>query len=146
MQVKEIMTTGVECARPAASIRDAAIRMRDLSVGSLPVCDHRDRLVGIVTDRDLVIRALAEGVDPQTTRVDEVMTSGVEYCFEDQDVAKAADLMKQKQIRRLLVLNREKKLKGIVSLGDVAVKGRNDRISGDALEQVSQPASPIRRH
>jgi len=144
MQVKEIMTTGVECARPAASVREAAIRMRDLAVGSLPVCDHRERLVGIVTDRDLVIRALAEGADPETTRVDEVMTPGVEYCFEDQDVARAAELMKQKQIRRLLVLNRDKKLKGIVSLGDVAVKGRNDRMSGDTSEQASQSASPIR--
>jgi CBS domain-containing protein len=112
--------------------------MKGLDVGALPVCDH-DRLAGMITDRDIVLRALAEGRDPKTTRVREAMTEGVTYCFEDDDVAEAARLMREKQIRRLIVLNRDKRLAGIVSLGDLAVETHDSHLAGHTLEEVSQP-------
>jgi CBS domain-containing protein len=144
MQVKEVMTRGVECTRPAASLQEAARKMRDLDVGPLPVCGDNDRLVGMLTDRDITIRAVAEGQDPKTARVQDVMTPDITYCFEDQDLTEASRLMEQNQIRRLVVLNRDKRLVGIVSLGDLAVKTGNERLSGEALEQVSEPAQPRR--
>src|SRR5438552_3517909 len=99
MRVSEIMTKRVECTRPDASVQEAAGRMRALDVGSLPVCDN-DRLVGIVTDRDITVRATAEACDPCGTRVREVMTPEIAYCYEDQLVTEAARLMEDRQIRR----------------------------------------------
>jgi CBS domain-containing protein len=144
MQVNEVMTQGVECARPTDSIADAAKKMRDLDVGSLPVCGENDRLVGMITDRDITVRATAAECDPCGTRVQDVMTPEVIYCFEDQEVGEAVQLIEENQIRRLVVLNDDKRLVGIVSLGDLAVKGGNDELSGEALEQVSEPAMPRR--
>src|SRR3954468_16285117 len=144
MQVKEVMTRGAECTRPSATLQEAARKMRDLDVGPLPVCGDNDRLVGMLTDRDITVRAVAEGQDPKTARVEDVMTPDVTYCFEDQDVAEAARLMEEKQIRRLVVLNRDKRLVGIVSLGDLAVKTGDKEVSGAALGQVSEPAEPRR--
>ncbi len=144
MQVKDVMTQGVECVLPDQSIAEAAQRMRRLNVGALPVCGNNDRLVGMITDRDITVRATAECCEPEETFVSDVMTEGIEFCFDDQDVAEAADLMEQKQIRRLAILDHNKRLVGILSLGDLAVKTANDRLSGEALERVSQPARPIR--
>ena len=143
MRVKEIMTPGVECIRPHDSIARAAERMRDLDVGSLPVCGDLDRLVGMVTDRDITVRAIADG-SPPTTNVLDVMTPEIVYCYDDQEVGEAADLMERRQIRRVAVLNRDKRLVGIVSLGDIAVKSANEHLSAEALECVSQPAEPAR--
>jgi len=109
-------------------------------VGPLPICDN-DRLVGMLTDRDITVRAVAEGKDPRATRVRDVMTEGVCYCFEDDDVADAARLMKENQIRRLLVLDRNKRLAGIVSLGDLAVETGDEHLAGQTLERVSQPTA-----
>src|SRR5688572_5432715 len=111
--------------------------MKSMDVGSLPVCDGR-RLLGMVTDRDLASRVLAEGRDPNATPVKDAMTPDVCFAFEDDDVQRAAEIMKERQIRRLPVLDREKHLVGIVALGDIATTGK-DRLSGDALEQISQP-------
>ena len=138
MQLSEIITREVETVRPDTSAREAAQRMRSMDVGALPVCDGR-RLLGMVTDRDLAIRVLAEGRDPNATPVRDAMTPDVTYAFEDDDVQRAADLMKEQQIRRLPVLDREKHLVGIVALGDIATTGK-DRLSGDALQQISQPS------
>jgi CBS domain-containing protein len=138
------MTREVECANPSTSIQEAARKMRDLDVGPLPVCGENDRLVGMVTDRDIVIRAIADGHDPKTTRIQDIMTPDVVYCFEDQDLEDAAQLMKESQIRRLVVLNRDKQLIGIVSLGDLAVKTGDEGLSGETLGHVSEPALPIR--
>jgi len=102
------------------------------------VCEN-DRLVGMVTDRDITVRAVAEGCDPRTATVKEVMTPDVFYCFEDQDVQQAANLMKQNQVRRLVVLNRDKRLVGIVSLGDLAVETGDEHLTGRTLEEVSLP-------
>ena len=142
MRVSEIMTRGVECARPADDLTRAAARMKKLNVGSLPVCGDSDKLVGMITDRDITIRGTAEALPPRLGQVQDVMTRDVKYCLEDQDTSEAAELMEKNQIRRLVVLNRDKRLVGIVSLGDLAVK--TDENSGEALEQVSEPAQPRR--
>jgi len=144
MQVHEVMTQGVECARPNDSIAAAAQRMRELDVGVLPVCGDHDRLVGMITDRDITIRATAGCCDPGGTCVRDIMTPNLIYVFEDQDVTEAAQLMKENQIRRLVVLNHDKRLVGIVSLGDLAVDTRDEEMAGATLEAVSEPAEPRR--
>lgn len=141
MQVKDVMTRGAECIQPDSPLDKAAERMKDLDVGSLPVSGD-GRLVGMITDRDITVRATSLSLDPATTHVADVMTPGVAFCFEDQDVTEAAAIMKEKQIRRLPVLDRNKQLVGIVSLGDLAVQSGDDALSGETLERVSEPAHP----
>ena len=143
MRVSEVMTRGTECTRPDATIREAAERMKALDVGSLPVCDN-DRLVGMLTDRDITVRSVAAGHDPGTECVRDVMTPGIAYCFEDQDVSEVADLMREKQVRRLPVLNRDKRMVGIVALGDLAVDTGDEQLAGHALEGISEAAPPKR--
>jgi len=138
MQVKEVMSPGVECVSPDVTLREAAQKMRALDVGPLPVCQN-DRLIGILTDRDIVLRAVAEGRDPQATAVHDVMTPQIVYCFEDQEIAEVARLMEQKQIRRLVVLNRTKRLVGIISLGDLAVASGDEHCAARTLESISEP-------
>jgi len=138
MQVKDVMTRGAQCIAPDATLQEAARQMKGLDVGPLPVCEN-DRLVGMLTDRDITVRAVADGKDPCKTHVRDAMTEGIAYCFEDDDVADAARLMKEKQIRRLVVLNRDKRLAGIVSLGDLAVETGDEHLAGKTLEHVSQP-------
>jgi CBS domain-containing protein len=139
MHVKEVMTRGVECVSPDATLQEAARKMRDLGVGPLPVCDN-DRLAGMLTDRDITVRAVAEGRDPKATRVRDAMTAGIDYCFEEDDVEQAAELMRRRQVRRLAVLNHDKRLVGILSLGDLAVETGGDEVAGKTLERISQPA------
>jgi CBS domain-containing protein len=141
MRLNEIMTRQVECTRPDASLQDAARRMRELDVGTLPVCDH-DRLVGMVTDRDITVRAVADGQDPKTFRVKDAMTPAVHFLFDDQDVTEAVRLMEERQIRRLVVLNRDRRLAGIVSLGDLALCTGDETMLGEALEAISEPSKP----
>lgn len=143
MKINEIMTSSVEVIHPDARLVEAARKMKDLDVGSLPVCDG-DRLKGMLTDRDITIRAVAEGQDPNSITVQDVMTPEVVYCFEDQDVEEAARLMGEKQIRRLPILNRHKRLVGILALGDVSVDYEDDRTSGKTLEKISEPSKPSR--
>lgn len=143
MQVKDVMTRGVEVIHPGASVAEAADQMKRLDVGPLPVCDG-DRLVGMVTDRDITIRATAGGTDPTTVTVGDVMTPHAIYVFEDEDVRDAARLMEEHQVRRLVVLNRDQRLMGIVSLGDLAVDTHDRQLAGEVLEQVSEPAEPKR--
>ena len=143
MKLKDIMTRDVEVIGPEATIREAAAKMKALDVGPLPVCDGR-RVLGMLTDRDLTVRATAQGRDPNTTRVREVMTADVIACDEDDDVKKAAKIMQQEQVRRLLVLDRDKQLVGIVSIGDLAVEAGDDKLIGQTLEEISEPAQPER--
>ena len=143
MQLRNVMTRDVEVVRPDASVQEAAAKMKQLDVGPLPVCDGK-RVLGMVTYRDITIRAVAEGRDPTSTKVQEVMTDEVIYCYEDQDAEDAARLMAEKQVRRLLVLDRDKQLVGIVSLGDLAVDTADPIRAGETLERVSQPAEPER--
>ena len=144
MRVSDVMTRNVECVRPDDSLQAAARKMRDLDVGPLPVCGDNDKLAGMITDRDITVRAVAEGWNPAEHRVREAMTDQVIYCQDDQDVEEASRMMQERQVRRLMVLNRDKRLVGIVSLGDLAVKAHDDRPSKESLERVSEPAQPRR--
>jgi len=139
VNVKDVMTKGAECISPTASLQTAAQRMKDLDVGPLPVCEN-DRIVGIITDRDITVRGVCQGCSPKTTTVRDIMTPQIVFCFEDQDVQEAARLMWDKQIRRLVVLNRKKRLVGIVSLGDLAVETGDEHLAWQTLERVSEPA------
>jgi CBS domain-containing protein len=141
MQLKDIMTPEPLILSPETTLRDAAQTMRDLDSGVMPV-GEQDRLVGMLTDRDITVRATAEGKDPNSTPVRDVMTPEVIYCFEDEDVEAGARKMEQHQIRRLIVLNRDKRLVGIASLGDLAVHAPSDRLAGEVTEAVSEPAEP----
>ena len=137
MKISEIMTVDARCADPDVSLATAAGMMRDLDVGALPICEG-DNLVGMITDRDLVVRALAEARDPESTTVRDIMSPEIVHAFDDQDVEEVARLMEIKQIRRLPVLNRNKRLVGIVSLGDMATEA-STQLSGEALKEISQP-------
>ena len=136
MQVNEAMSSDVKIASPDQSIRDAAKMMAELDAGVLPVGEN-DKLVGMITDRDIAVRAVAAG-KPPTTKVREVMSSEVKYCFEDDDLDDVAENMADIKVRRLPVLNREKRLVGIVSLGDIALfDGAGS--AGSALCVISEP-------
>ena len=138
MKVNEIITHDPQVIHPETALIEAAQKMKSLDIGMLPVCDG-DRLVGVITDRDITVRGVAQGYDPKTARVQEVMTPEVIYCFDDEDVKEAAKKMEEKQVRRLPVLNREKRLVGIVSLGDLAVRTGKEKLAGEVLERVSEP-------
>ena len=142
-KLRDIMTRNVEIIAPKATVQEAAKKMQDLNVGALPVCEG-DKLTGMITDRDLVMRILAEGRNPKTATVSDAISKDVVFCFEDDGVEKASQLMAQHQIRRLPVMSSTKRLVGIVTLGDVAVHGKNSEASGDVLQQVSIPAHPTR--
>jgi len=136
MQVNEAMSSDVKIASPDQSIRDAAKMMAELDAGVLPVGEN-DKLVGMITDRDIAVRAVAAG-KPPTTPVREVMSSEVKYCFDDEDLDDVAENMADIKVRRLPVLNREKRLVGIVSLGDIALfDGASS--AGSALCVISEP-------
>jgi CBS domain-containing protein len=143
MQVRDVMTKNVEVIRPEDTLRDAAQKMKELDVGAMPVCDG-ERLVGMLTDRDITIRAVADGLDPNQTTAQQTMTPEIYYCFDNQNIEDAALIMMENQIRRLPILNNEKKLVGMVSLGDVAVDTRDDELSGSTLEEISKPSKPNR--
>src|ERR1051326_2571873 len=131
MKVHEIMTTHARCVSSNNTLVDAARLMRELDVGALPVLDS-DQLTGIVTDRGLVVRGVADGKDPSATAVNEVMSMGAIFVSADAPVEEAARIMEEKQIRRLPVLGRDRQLVGIVSLGDIATSS-NPAFSGTTL-------------
>ncbi len=139
MNVSELMETNVDITSPTATAREAAVRMRDDNVGALPVGEN-DRLVGMVTDRDIAVRGVAEGKDPDQCTVREVMSEGVYYCFEDDDADRAAQVMAEHKVRRLPILNRDKRLVGIVALADLA----RAHVGETALEAVSEPTGAAR--
>jgi CBS domain-containing protein len=143
MQVKDVMTKGAEVVRPDATLQEAASKMKSLDIGPLPVCDG-DKVVGMLTDRDITVRATAEGLDPKQTRVREVMSKELITCLEDQDVKEAAELMQSKQIRRVPVLSRDKRLVGMLSLGDLAQRTQDPKLAAKTLEEVSTPAKSSR--
>ena len=138
MKISEIMTRDVIIMQPDDSLQSAAKQMRDLNIGFLPVCDGDD-LLGVISDRDITIRALADGMDVNVMLGRDLMTTPAIYCFEDQDVSEAAKIMAENQIRRLVVLSREdKRLVGVVSLADLARNETTAR-SGQVLKKVSEP-------
>lgn len=141
-QVKDVMTRGVRTLGPQDSVVLAAQAMEELDVGSLPVCDGQ-RILGMVTDRDIVVRGVAQDLVPGQTRLEDVMSAEVEWVFEDEGLAEVAAKMQQLQIRRLPVLDRDKRLVGILSLGDLAARGDVQQ-AGAALADISEPARPTR--
>ena len=137
MKLNEIMTPDVQVVSPDTSIAEAAGKMRSLDVGVLPVTEGK-RLIGIITDRDITIRAVAEGRDPKGTKVRDCMTSGAVSCFEDQDSEEAVILMEQQQIRRVPVLSRDRQLVGVVALADIAIR-LGKEMAGSATVAISSP-------
>lgn len=143
MEVRQLMSKKVRITAPTENLQTAARLMAEADVGALPVGEN-DRLIGMVTDRDIVVRGLGTGRDPSKTSIRDVMSDGIDYCFEYEDVDQVATKMAQLQVRRLPVLNRERRLVGIVSLGDISRKAEN-QISGSALRRVSEPTGPARQ-
>jgi len=139
MTVRDIITRNPEVIHPNATICEAARIMKERDIGMLPVCDG-DRLVGSLTDRDLTVRAMAAGHDPFSTKVREVMTPKVRYCYENDELGAAAQIMEKEQIRRLPVLNDQKRLVGIVSVGDLAVRCGDEQLVEEVMECVCEPA------
>jgi len=136
MEVREVMSRDVQMTSPRDSIESAAKMMAQTDCGSLPVADN-DRLVGVVTDRDIVVRAVARGKSPAECTVNDVMSAGIKYVYEDEAADIAAQSMSRLQVRRLPVLNRRKRLVGIVALGDLATKNNGPMI-GKALKEISK--------
>jgi CBS domain-containing protein len=135
-KVREIMSKNVTWVGPDISLQEAARTMRELDIGCLPV-GKDDRLIGMITDRDIACRAVAEGEDPARTPISEAMSKGVTYCFDDQDVREAARLMEKKQIHRLPVLNRQKRMVGMLSLGDIGLHAPHE-LTGEVVAAISQ--------
>lgn len=119
MLIREAMTARAEWIEPNVTLADAARKMRDWHIGCLPV-GHNDRLIGMLTDRDVVCRGVAEGADPKSTCAGDVMTKGIEWCFEEDDLDEVMQRMETRQIHHMPVLNRDKRMVGILSLSDVA--------------------------
>jgi CBS domain-containing protein len=139
MKVSEAMSRDIRIASPDETICDAAKAMAAIDAGALPVGEN-DRLVGMITDRDIAVRAVAQSKGPETP-IRDVMTKDVKFCYEDEDLKHVASNMGDNRLRRLPVLNRDKRLVGIVSLGDVArVEGRG--AAGKAITGVSRPGGP----
>jgi CBS domain-containing protein len=137
MEIREAMTSDVRLVDPGTTLKEAAQMMREGDFGLLPIGEN-DRMVGTITDRDITIRAVASGKDPNSTTVRDAMSQGIFYCFEDQSVDEVAAMMGDKQVRRMPVLNREKRLVGIVALGDLATERGADDEAGEALSEISK--------
>jgi CBS domain-containing protein len=137
MQLKEFVNSRVETVQSDDTLQRVAEKMKELDVGSLPVCEG-GQLVGMITDRDITIRAVAKGSDPAAATVREVMTPEVLCCFENDGVEEAARIMQKNQVRRILVLNEAKELVGITSLGELATATGDRLLAGETLESVSE--------
>ena len=137
MQLKEFVNSRVETVQSGDTLQRVAEKMRELDVGSMPVCDD-GQLIGMITDRDITIRAVANGSDPAAATVREVMTPEVLWCFENEEVEEAARIMQENQVRRILVLNEAKELVGITSLGELATATGDRLLAGETLEFVSK--------
>lgn len=136
MQVRDIMSRQVELVNPDNTLQEAAQIMQQKHIGALPVGEN-DRLVGMLTDRDIAVRSTANGNDPKSTHVRDIMTENIEFCFEDDDLDRIRRKMTNKKIRRLMVMNHDKRMTGILSLGDIASETDDHELSGDILHDVS---------
>ena len=137
MKIRDAMTRDVCMVRPDQTLRDAAHMMAELDIGALPVQEN-DRLVGMITDRDIAVRAVAEGWGADT-QIRKVMTNEIKYCYDDQDIEEVTRNMSDQRLRRLPVMNRDKRLVGILSLGDLAREGSTQDEAGEALCGISRP-------
>jgi CBS domain-containing protein len=140
MKIKDIMTDQIACVKPEATVIEAAQMMQKHDVGVIPVCEG-EKVIGILTDRDIVVRNIAHGNNPQVTPVRDVMSSEVTYATPEMNIHEAAGIMAVKQIRRLPVVE-EQKLVGMVSLGDLATKGKYDVEVSTTLSEISEPSQP----
>lgn len=136
MLAKDIMSKKPNLLPPTATLRQAAQEMKTNDCGFIPIGEN-DRLIGTVTDRDITTRATAEGRDPNSTTLREVMTKDIQYCFESDNLEKVVEHMEKEQIRRLVVLNKDKRITGIISLGDIATRSKDLKLSGRLTEAVS---------
>jgi CBS domain-containing protein len=139
MKIHEIMTRNVECISPGLPISKAAEKMRDEDIGFIPVCEH-DKVVGTVTDRDITIRSVAQGRDPRLAPVSEIMSPTVFHCYEDDDVETVAAAMRQDEVRRMLIFDRDEQLAGVVSLGDIARAAGEVQVAGETLRDIAEAA------
>jgi CBS domain-containing protein len=137
MKISEIMTTNVECVTPETTVTELADKMKSLDVGFLAVCE-KDRIAGTVTDRDIVIRGIAGGRDLNSIKTREIMSKEVHWCFENDDVKDVAEKMRDKEVRRMLLLDQNKRLVGVVSIGDIAKVEEQE--SGKTLKDISEAA------
>ncbi|QDK38768.1 CBS domain-containing protein [Bdellovibrio sp. NC01] len=136
MKVKEVMRPRADVINADHTVEEAAKMMAKGDYGSLPV-EREDKMVGMITDRDIVVRVVARGLDPADTKVSECMTEGINYCYDDDDVAVVGQSMISFKIRRMPVINRSKRLIGMLSLGDIANRAQNKNLSHDILSHVS---------
>jgi CBS domain-containing protein len=136
MKIRDVMTPAVRTIEPMATIREAAQMMAEIDAGVLPVAEN-DRLVGMITDRDIAVRAIAAGRNADTC-VRDTMSPEIKYCYEDDDVDEICENLADQQLRRLPVVDRDKNLVGIVSLSDLAKRGDSDA-AGEALEGITRP-------
>ena len=139
---KDLMAKDVKYIQPDDFLKSAAEKMSTFDIGAMPVVNNGE-VVGMLTDRDIVTRAIADGSNPETTYVKDAMTAEPITCYEDQELDEVTKLMKENQIRRLVVLNRDNQLTGIFSLGDLATAAIDNRLSGDVLEAISKSATKI---
>lgn len=137
MQIREIMHQGANVINCNLSIQDAAKMMKEKDIGALPV-ERDDKMVGMITDRDITIRVVAGGKDPKATKIHECMSEGINWCFEDDDVDEVSKKMQERKQRRTPVVNRDKRLVGMVSLSELAGKSKNPNLSHDVLSSVTR--------
>ncbi len=142
-QISDIMTRDVRCVAPGDTLQRAAKFMNELNVGALPVWDGKN-LIGMVTDRDITIRGVAEGKQVDAAPVSDVMSADVQCCFEDEKIDEVMEKMRDSQIRRVPVMNRQNQLVGMISLGDLATKTTSDDDVHSTLENISSPSEPDR--
>ena len=140
MKVRDVMTADVETIGLDDSVKDAAKRMQILDIGFVPVCD-KGRLIGTITDRDIAVRGVAEGLDLNNTKVVEIMTTEVFFCYEDQDLYTAAGMMKDSEVRRLVVMNRDQRMVGVLTLGDLSLALDQERLAAGPVRKSSDPAA-----
>jgi len=138
MKIKDVMTAAVEFVHPGDPVKKAAQKMERINVGEIPILDDELNAVGILTDRDIAVRLVATGMDPEQTAVQKIMTKSPLFCREDDPLQEAAELMKEHQVRRLLVHDDEGKFTGVVSLGDIALQAK-ESLSADILKEISKP-------
>lgn len=137
MLVREVMSKTPLYLPPTATLKEAATKMRDFDFGFIPVGED-DKLIGIVTDRDIAIRAVAKGLDPKLTRVKQILTKRILYCYEDEKLEKAAKSMEKQQVHRLIVLDRSKRMVGVITTGDVARKAHDGELTGEIIEFIAK--------
>src|SRR5687768_13156166 len=136
MEVRQIMSSDVERITQDTTLQDAAQRMKTRDVGFLPVCEG-DRVLGTLTDRDIIIRGVARGVDVRQTSAKDVMSKDVFYCYVDEDIEDVAEAMSEKQVRRMIIMDHDERIVGVVSLGDIAKADTDEQVSADTLRNVS---------